>query len=92
MPNCYKDSIEILRELYKKFGVDKFLLSLMSQYIPCGNLKNFPEINRKITTFEYNKVIDFAASCNFNGFTQDKSSATEKYIPDFDKEGVNVDE
>lgn len=92
MPNCYKDSIEILRELYKKFGVDKFLLSLMSQYIPCGNLKNFPEINRKITTFEYNKVIDFAASCNFNGFTQDKSSATEKYIPDFDNEGVNVDE
>lgn len=92
MPTFYKDSIEILRELYEKFGVDKFLLSLMSQYIPCGNLRSFPEINRKITTFEYNKVVDFAASCNFNGFTQEKSSATDKYIPIFDNEGVNFDE
>lgn len=88
MPSHYRDSIEILDDLHKKFGTGAFLLSLMSQYLPCGNAKNFPKINRKLTQFEYNKVLDHASDLGFNGFSQDKNSATSDFIPKFDNEGV----
>ncbi|MBQ2676947.1 MAG: radical SAM protein [Clostridia bacterium] len=88
MPSMYKDSIQILNQLYEKFGNDKFLLSLMSQYTPCGDAGLYPEINRKVTTLEYNKVVDTASKLGFEGFCQDKSSAVTEYIPKWDYEGV----
>lgn len=88
MPSCYKDSLKILEILYERYGTDKFLLSLMSQYVPNGNAKDHPEINRRLTTFEYEKVIDVASEYGFQGFMQDRSSAIGEYIPDFDFEGV----
>lgn len=88
MPSCYKDSLKILEDLYQRYGTDKFLLSLMSQYMPQGRAEKYPEINRKLTTFEYQKVVDAASEYGFKGFMQDKSSAVGEYIPDFDFEGI----
>lgn len=88
MPSCYKDSLKILEDLYQRYGTDKFLLSLMSQYMPQGRAKEYPEINRNLTTFEYQKVVDAASEYGFKGFMQDKSSAVGEYIPDFDFEGI----
>lgn len=63
--------------------------SLMSQYTPFGNIKNFAELNRTITKREYEKVIDYLISKKLqNVFVQELSSSTEKYIPKFDLSGV----
>ena len=63
--------------------------SIMSQYIPCGKAVNMTEINRKITKREYEKVLDYICSFDFpNVFIQEPGSASEKYIPDFDLQGV----
>lgn len=64
-------------------------LSLMCQYIPCGRAEEFPEINRKITKREYNKVIDAMLALGMeNGFLQEQSSASHDYIPSFDLSGL----
>ena len=91
LPNCYHDSLDILDWLYECRFLTKynFLLSLMSQFTPTEACKDHPEINRRITTFEYNKVVNRAGQYGFRGFVQERSSAQEEYIPPFDLTGVN---
>lgn len=88
MPSCYRDSIEILQRLYDEFGTNSFILSLMSQYIPCHDAKKHPEINRRVTTFEYEKVLNVAQNLGFSGFMQQRDSATDALVPKWDFEGV----
>ena len=63
--------------------------SIMSQYIPYGNALQIKPINRKITSREYEKVLDYICEFDFpNVFIQQKSSADEMFIPDFDLEDI----
>ncbi len=63
--------------------------SIMSQYIPLGQAKDMPIINRKITKREYEKVLNYITEFDFsNVFIQENSSAKEDYIPPFDLKGV----
>jgi len=88
LPGCVKDSLQILDFLDKNLPKDSFLLSLMSQYTPTEACKAYPEIHRRLTTYEYRKVADRAAELGFSGFAQDRRSAKEEYTPPFDLEGV----
>lgn len=88
MPGCYRDSIEILKLLKSEFGCDSFLLSLMSQYTPCYHARDYAKINRRITTFEYDKVSDYAAQLGFNGYFQQLDSADDKFVPNWDFTGL----
>lgn len=66
-------------------------ISIMSQYTPYGNISEFKELNRRLTTAEYNKVVDFFIDLGLEkGFMQEKSSAVQEYIPNFDGTGVNT--
>lgn len=88
LPGAYKDSVKILENL-KNITNGEFILSLMSQYTPVGKNEKYPELNRKITSFEYKKVVNKAIELGFeNGFMQEKSSSTEEYIPNFDFRGL----
>ena len=89
LPSCYKDSIKILNWINENLPKDKFLISLMSQYTPFYKAEKHPEINRRVTTFEYNKVVDEALKLGLDkGYLQEKTSAKEEYTPPFDLEGV----
>lgn len=89
LPSMRHDSISILRELASRFDKSDFILSLMSQYTPNENTKAFPEINRPVTSFEYNSVIDEALRLGFdNAFMQERASADKSYTPPFDLSGV----
>ncbi len=90
IPDCYKDSVEIIRRLGEQFG-DKILFSLMSQYTPMGKVLSDPDLsryNRRITTFEYRKALDAVNEAGLDGYMQEKSSAKEEYTPDFNFEGL----
>lgn len=64
-------------------------ISLMAQYVPCGNLEPLPELNRTITKREYDKVVNYAIDKGMEKlFLQELSSADRKFIPDFDFTGV----
>lgn len=83
LPSCHKDSINILDWIYNNLGNDVYI-SLMGQYIPCFKASLFPEINRKLKPLEYKVVLNHLIKLGFeNGFTQDLSSSSSQFIPDF---------
>lgn len=87
LPQNTNSSIEIIRWI--KENLPDTYLSLMAQYTPCGDLSSLPEINRKITQREYDKVVSFAFSQGLEKlFLQERSSATQDFIPPFDFTGV----
>lgn len=87
LPYLYKDSVEIIKRLGERFGKD-ILFSLMSQYTPFFKAKEHPRLDRRITTFEYNKALDAVLEAGLEGYMQEKSSAKEEYTPEFDLSGV----
>ncbi len=86
LPGCRRDSISILEDLSHCFDVTKFKLSLMAQYTPEFCSADYPELKRKITTFEYQSVVDKAISLGFDGYMQDKDASSVKYTPKFKEE------
>ncbi len=87
LPANTNSSVEIIDYLADNFK-DTYL-SIMSQYIPCGDLTGYSEINRRITKREYEKVIDYAVNSGLqNIFIQELSSAKKEYIPQFDFTGI----
>jgi putative pyruvate formate lyase activating enzyme len=87
LPGNTRNSIAVLDWLAENLpqGV---LVSLMAQYTPCGRAADFPEINRRLTLREYQKVQDYLFALDLDGFVQDRKSASEAFIPPFDLKGV----
>lgn len=86
LPTLRKDSIAILQDLKDGFDISAFKLSLMAQYTPEFCKDRYPELKRKITTFEYNSVVDTAVKLGYDGYIQDKSASSVKYTPNFKEE------
>ncbi len=83
LPLAAYDSVNIVKEI-AKLG-DGVYFSLMSQYTPCGDIENFKELQRPITSREYKTVLAAVEAAGLkNVFLQDKSSATKNFIPDWD--------
>ncbi len=81
LPSHADDSIAVLREIAARFP--KARVSVMSQYTPCFNDGKYKELNRRLTTYEYGKVLTVVEELGLDGFCQDRSSSTAKYTPDF---------
>lgn len=88
LPSHYRDSIKIIKEIKRLYPADSFLFSLMSQYTPFYKSSEHKEINRRVSTYEYEKVCDAVREAGFSGYMQERSSAKEEYTPDFDLEGL----
>lgn len=88
LPGYLEDSKKIIHYLYKTFG-DTIYISIMNQFTPLETVKNYPEINRKITDEEYEELVDYAIELGVeNGFIQEGETATDSFIPEFNEEGV----
>ncbi len=88
LPRNVDESKNILLWIKDNLPNDTFV-SLMSQYTPYGNIVEIKELNRRLTTAEYNKVVDYFYELGLiNGFMQEKTSAKTDFIPDFDMTGV----
>ena len=88
LPGQTKDSKKVLRYLHETYG-DNIYISIMNQYTPLPHVANIPELNRRITVEEYDKVVNFALGIGIeNAFIQEGETAEESFIPPFDMEGV----
>ena len=84
LPSHRKDSIALLHALKERFGTNAFLLSLMGQYTPDFAADTpYKNLHRRLTSFEYQSVLDTAVMLGFQGFSQDLSSASASYTPSF---------
>lgn len=79
LPKHYTDSINVLKCIKERFP--ETLVSVMSQYTPFGNLKNFPELNRKLFSAEIERVQNVATELDIKGFFQDREAVGESFIP-----------
>ena len=88
LPGGIKDSKAVVKYLYETYG-DQIYLSLMNQYTPLPHVEEYPEIDRKLKKFEYDRLVDYAISLGVeNGFIQEGETAEESFIPAFTNEGV----
>ena len=90
MPGMLIQAKLIVNYLYQTYG-DKIYISLMNQYTPDESVlkDKYPEINRKVTEYEYKSLTDHAANIGVtNGYIQVGETAEESFIPAFDLTGV----
>ncbi|MGN1432102.1 MAG: radical SAM protein [Ruminococcus sp.] len=83
LPSHTKNSLGVL-DIIKRSYDRQVLVSLMCQYVPVNKANDFPKINRTITRREYDKVKSALYSLGLDGFTQDLTSASTDFIPDWD--------
>lgn len=92
LPGGKEDSLKLLKWIKDSLPCGRYLLSLLSQYTPfylAKDTSDYPELNRRVTTYEYEKVVDCAIELGLtDGWMQKKSSAKEEYTPSFDPEEV----
>lgn len=89
LPGQKEDSIRLLHWIANQLPKGQFYISLLSQYTPYVHDEEHPELNRRVTRYEYQKVVDTALELGLEqGFMQEKSSAREEYTPPFDLKGL----
>ena len=89
LPGAREDSIALLHWMRDNLPADGFIISLLSQYTPFYKSREHGEINRRITSYEYDKVVEEALKLGLDrGYMQERSSAKEEYTPPFDLEGI----
>lgn len=84
LPGHRDDSIAVLDRLAALIDPRDVTLSLMRQYTPQFADESAPrELHRRLTSFEYDSVLEHAALLGFEGFSQEKESASAEYTPSF---------
>ena len=81
LPDNVENSLKVLDWIGDTFAPGQVLVSLMRQYTPMPGLP--APFDRKITDEEYDAVLSWMYLNGLEGFTQEESSGTADYIPDF---------
>lgn len=84
LPTHRKESVAAMERLAEILNPSEIRLSLMSQYTPdFVDADRFPALARRVTSFEYQSVLDRAITLGFDGYFQGRASATADFTPDF---------
>lgn len=88
LPNHLKNAKAVVQYVYETYG-NQVYLSLMNQYTPLPQVRHIPELNRKVTDREYEKLLDYAIDLGVEqAFIQEGETAEESFIPSFSCEGI----
>lgn len=89
LPGHRHESMRALDWIWQEFG-DTVQISLMNQYTPMYRAAEHKGMNRRLTTFEYESVVDHAVKIGITRcYVQEGKTASKEYVPDFDGTGVN---
>lgn len=84
LPGCRRDSIALLQALARLLPTSGVRLSLMRQFTPnFVSREEYPELCRRLTSFEYDSVLREADRLGFIGYSQSAESADAAYTPGF---------
>ena len=88
LPGHRHESMDIVKWLWETFG-KTVQASLMNQYTPMYKAAEHKPLNRRLTTFEYDSVVDYALQLGMeNAYIQERRSASAEFVPDFNGAGV----
>ena len=83
LPGHREESMAVVRYLYETYG-DRIYQSILNQYTPPARELPYPELNRRLTRYEYDRVVDYARELGVtNAFIQVGATASESFIPEF---------
>lgn len=82
LPSHTKNSIGVLKIIKENWGT-RVPVSLMAQYMPAGKAADYPDINRRLTKREYNKVLERFFDLGLDGYAQELNSSDKKYVPEW---------
>ena len=83
LPNHIDNTKNVL--LWIKDNLPKGVyISLMAQYFPTYKAKEMPSLNRKLTSSEYDEVLEILSNLDINGYFQELGEHEEEYVPNFD--------
>lgn len=89
LPGRLEESKRAVKTLHDHFGSD-ILLSLMSQYTPLPGLDSYPELQSRVSSEEYEELLDYADGLGIEDYYwQDGEADSESFIPAFDGTGVH---
>lgn len=89
LPGQKEDSLQLIKWMAEELPEKQFYISLLSQYTPYEKNPDFLELNRRITSYEYQKVVEAALEAGLEqGFMQKRTSAKEEYTPSFAYQGL----
>ncbi len=80
LPGQKNDSIKVIEHIADSFP--NALVSIMRQYTPEFN-RGGRELSRKITSYEYDSVVNHAAKRGLKGFMQEAGCESSSYTPKF---------
>ena len=81
LPSHKDESVKIVRYIAENFK--GAYLSLMRQYTPDFNRSSYKNLDRRLTSYEYEFVLSEAISLGLDGFSQEKQSADKCFTPQF---------
>ena len=88
LPGHVGDSKKVLHYLRDTFG-NSIYVSVMCQYTPLPHVADIPELNRRVTPAEYQRVVDYCLRLGMeNVYIQEGDVALESFIPPFDLSGL----
>lgn len=88
LPGHVREAKKVVGYLHETYG-DQIYISMMNQYTPMSEKFTDPNLNRRVTKREYERLLDYAAEIGVeNGFYQEGATADESFIPAFNYEGV----
>ena len=83
LPGLLFDSKKVIDYLYNTYKDDIFI-SIMNQYTPMEECREFPELNKKISKEYYNCLVDYACELGIkNAYIQDGDTQDKSFIPEF---------
>ena len=89
LPEQGENSRRVIDWVSESFAPDDVMFSLMSQYTPMGDLRQFPELRSPVSPALDAEIYDYLMESTIeNGFYQDAEAATGEMIPKFDNTGV----
>ncbi|MFR1111396.1 MAG: radical SAM protein, partial [Anaerotruncus colihominis] len=88
LPKGVGDSIAVLEWIASNLPRNEVLISLMAQYTPSYHSARYPEIDRRVSTYEYNRVLQRARELGLDGYMQERASAFAEFTPSFRLEGL----
>ncbi len=84
LPLGVRNAKAVMDELREAYGKDIYI-SIMNQFTPVREIPQYPQLNRKVTKREYEKVLSYILEQGMeNVYFQDGETAKESFIPAFD--------
>lgn len=88
LPGLLFDSKKVIDYIHTTYG-NSVYISIMNQYTPLFNAYKYNEINKPLNPDHYDSLVNYCLNIGvINGFIQESGTSSDKFVPEFNFEGL----